>query len=308
MIHLLNNLCDKHAPLTKVPKRKINYIFKPWITKDILPHIIAKNKMAANRHKNPEQFKKMRNHVNNIINKSKNSYFKKYFSEHSKNAKKVWEGIRCAIEWKRSNSNSIASITDNYGQTVTDPASIAQAFANYFKEISQKSVSKIHKGSTKTDYTNYLRNSNCSSMVFFDADDTEVYNIINSLKSNKSPGPLNFSNHFIKLLSSHLSPILCRLINRSYKESCMPSCLKIGKQTPIFKGGDNLIANYRPITVVNSIAKIFEKSVSSRLVKFLERFDILTDNQFGFRSRHATSHAMIKLFDEALSALDDKTI
>ena len=94
MIHLLNDLCDKHAPLTKVPKRKINYIFKPWITKDILPHIIAKNKMAANRHKNPEQFKKMRNHVNNIINKSKNSYFKKYFSEHSKNAKKVWEGIR----------------------------------------------------------------------------------------------------------------------------------------------------------------------------------------------------------------------
>ena len=105
-------------------------------------------------------------------------------------------------------------------------------------------------------------------MVFFDADDTEAYNIINSLKSNKSPGPLNFSNHFIKLLSSHLSPILCRLINRSYKESCMPSCLKIGKQTPIFKGGDNLIANYKPITVVNSIAKIFEKSVSSRLVNF----------------------------------------
>ena len=97
MIHLLNDLCDKHAPLTKVPKRIIIYIFKPWITKDILPHIIAKNKMAANRHKNPEQFKKMRNHVNNIINKSKNSYFKKYFSEHSKNAKKVWEGIRCAI-------------------------------------------------------------------------------------------------------------------------------------------------------------------------------------------------------------------
>ena len=197
-------------------------------------------------------------------------------------------------------------ITDNYGQTVTDPASIAQAFANHFKEIPQKSVSKIRKGSTKTDYTNYLRNSNCSSMVFFDADDTEVYNIINSLKSNKSPGPLNFSNHFIKLLSSHLSPILCRLINRSYKESCMPSCLKIGKQTPISKGGDNLIANYRPITVVISIAKIFEKFVSSRLVNFLERFDILTDNQFGFRSRHATSHAMIKLFDEALSALNDK--
>ena len=167
-------------------------------------------------------------------------------------------------------------------------------------------MSKIPKGSVKTDYNTYLRNSNCSSMVFFDSDEDEVFNIINSLKSNKSPGPLNFSNYFIKLLGSHLSPIICKLINRSWKESCMPKCLKIGKQTPIFKGGDNVLTNYRPITVVNSIAKIFEKSVCSRLVNYLERFDILTDNQFGFRSRHATSHAMIKLFDESLSALDNK--
>ena len=196
--------------------------------------------------------------------------------------------------WKRSNTNNIASITDNCGQTVTDPTAIAQAFADYFKEIPQKSVSKIRKESTITDYTTYLRNSNCSSMVFFDIDDAEVFNIINSLKNNKSPGPLNFSNHFIKLLSSHLSPIICILINRSFKESVMPSCLKIGKQTPIFKGGDNVLANYRPITVVTSIVKIFEKSVCSN---FLISWNV---------SRHATSHAMIKLFDEALSALDDK--
>ena len=59
MIKLLTDLCGKHAPLIKIAKRKINYIYKPRITKDILPYIIAKNKMATNRHKNPEQFKKM---------------------------------------------------------------------------------------------------------------------------------------------------------------------------------------------------------------------------------------------------------
>ena len=52
MIKLLTDLCDKHAPLIKIPKRKINYIYKPWITKDILPYIvIAKNKMAAKEKK-----------------------------------------------------------------------------------------------------------------------------------------------------------------------------------------------------------------------------------------------------------------
>ena len=65
------------------------------------------------------------------------------------------------------------------------------------------------------------------------------------------------------------------MINRCFKEACTPICLKVGKQTPIFKGGDNVITNFRPITVVNSIiARIFEKSVSSKLVKYLERFEI----------------------------------
>ena len=53
----LNILCDKHAPLKKVPKRKVNYIYKPWITKQILPCIIAKNKLAAKRHRNPRVYK-----------------------------------------------------------------------------------------------------------------------------------------------------------------------------------------------------------------------------------------------------------
>ena len=93
-------------------------------------------------------------------------------------------------------------------------------------------------------------------MVLFDTDEYEIYNIINILKSNKSPGPLQFSNPFIRLLNQHHSPILSHLVNRSFHEAIMPECLKTGKQTPVFKGGANIVSNYRPITVVNSIAKI----------------------------------------------------
>ena len=144
-------------------------------------------------------------------------------------------------------------------------------------------------------------------MILFDTDEYEIYNIINTLKSNKSPGPLQFSNHFIKLLNQNLSPIISHLVNRLFHEAIMPECLKIGKQTPVFKGGKNIVSNYyRPITVVNSIAKIFEKVVSVRLTGYLNHFNILTDSQFGFRPRHATSHAMIKLYDTALAGLDDK--
>ena len=87
----------------------------------------------------------------------------------------------------------------------------------------------------------------------------------------------------------------------------MPECLKIGKQTPVFKGGAKIVTNYRPITGVKSIAKIFEKVVGVRLAGYLNHFNILTDSQFGFCPQHTTSHAMIKLYDSPLAGLDDKT-
>ena len=299
----LNILCDKHAPLKKVPKRKVNYIYKPWITKQILPYIITKNKLAAKRHRNPTEFRKARNFVNNLVNASRNKYFKQYFTEHSKDAKKVWEGIRCAIEWHKCKSNTIESVIDTKGSTITDSKSIACAFANYFKEIPHQCISKLPQNISNDSYSKYLHNSNSSSMLLSDTDTAEVYDI----KSNKSPGALKFSNHFLKLLNSHIFPLISSFINRSFDESLMPECLKIGKQTPVFKGGDNILSNYRPITVVNSIAKVFKNAVNARFTKYLDKFNLLTDNQFGFRAQHATSHAMIKLYDEALTGLDNKS-
>ena len=73
-----------------------------------------------------------------------------------------------------------------------------------------------------------------------------------TLKSNKSPSPLQFSNHFIKLLNPHLSSSLPYLVNRSFHNANIPEYLKIDKQTPVFKGGVNTISNYRAITVVST--------------------------------------------------------
>ena len=129
-------------------------------------------------------------------------------------------------EWNKTKSSDITSVTDTRGIKRNDPKSIATAFANYFKDIPLKFVSKIPQANVNA-YNDYLSNPNSKSMVIFDTDEYEIYNIINTLKSNKSPGPLQFSNHFIKLLNQHLFPILSHLVNRSFHEAIMPECLKI---------------------------------------------------------------------------------
>ncbi|MCP3679479.1 MAG: reverse transcriptase family protein, partial [Gammaproteobacteria bacterium] len=81
--------------------------------------------------------------------------------------------------------------------------------------------------------------------------------------------------------------------------------LKIGKQTPVHKGGDICLSNYRPITVCSSISKILEKVVRDRVMDYVKRINILNKYQFGFRSKHNTNHAIINLTEATLDAIDN---
>ena len=90
-----------------------------------------------------------------------------------------------------------------------------------------------------------------------------------------STGNMDVPNQFLKMISFPLSYMLSYLINRSLNSGEMPRAFKIGKQTPVFKNGNNCFSNYRPMTVVNSYAKITEKVVGKRVVSYLDKFEIL---------------------------------
>lgn len=76
----------------------------------------------------------------------------------------------------------------------------------------------------------------------------------------------------------------------------MPDKLKIAKVVPIFKAGDkSLILNYRPISILPIFSKIFEKAMFDRLLKYLEKFNMLSPSQFGIRPNHATYMPILSL-------------
>ena len=142
-------------------------------------------------------------------------------------------------------------------------------------------------------------------LVLNETNTEEVYKYICKLKNSSSPGPSTVPNHFIKLLGEPLATVLTHIINRSMNSGHVPSSMKIGKQTPVHKGGEISISNYRPITVCSSIAKILEKVVRDRVIKYIERAKILNKSQFGFRSKHSTNHAIINLTESTLDALEN---
>ena len=79
----------------------------------------------------------------------------------------------------------------------------------------------------------------------------------------------------------------------------------MAKVTPAFKGGDrDDLGNYRPISVLPTIARIFEKLVYDQMYAYFFNNDLLGDRQFGFRSLHSTALALSKVTNTWLLNLD----
>ena len=75
--------------------------------------------------------------------------------------------------------------------------------------------------------------------------------------------------------------------------------------TALFKGGDNTDCNnYSPITVLPTISKTLERAVHQQLYEFLSADELLTPDQFGFRSKLSTVTALAHFTDNILQSLD----
>ena len=99
---------------------------------------------------------------------------------------------------------------------------------------------------------------------------------------------------------------LTHLINKSIDQGIFPDDLKIAKVFPVYKSDDkNNISNYRPISVLSSFSKVFEKVMYNHVIDFINTNKLLSKQRFGFRKHHGTNHAIITLIDKIPAALDD---
>ena len=115
------------------------------------------------------------------------------------------------------------------------------------------------------------------------------------MKSKKSSGHDTINTDHLKKLKYGIALPLEIIINKSFLEGTFPTTLKIAKVIPIYKNKEKTLAvNYRPISLLPVLSKIFEKLLAKRLVQFFQTHSTLTDNQFGFRKQHSTIHAVTK--------------
>ena len=135
----------------------------------------------------------------------------------------------------------------------------------------------------------------------------EILNIINSLDNKSSSGYDGLSNTMVKSLKNELHMPLTLIINQMLHTGIYPNAFKIAKVIPIFKKGDpSLLTNYRPITLLPTLLKIFERAISTQLYSFFITNNILCEQQYGFRAGHSTELAATKLIDHTYEQMDQQ--
>lgn len=125
----------------------------------------------------------------------------------------------------------------------------------------------------------------------------ELSNALNSLRPFKAPGSDGIPNVLLKNLPENCLCGLCDTYNAYMRLNFWPTSFKSAKVIPIPKPGKdkNLAASYRPISLLNTLAKLFEKMIHNRITDFVEEHNILNAEQFGFRPQHSTSHQILRV-------------
>lgn len=169
---------------------------------------------------------------------------------------------------------------------------------------------------SQSDFYNHFKelNSNPENVAddnFFFPDDTldsnaalnaeitseEILKCINSLKNSKSPSPEDkILNEFLKCAKILLMPVFVKLFNAVLNYGILPSSWLNGFIIPIFKnkGDSKHPSNYRPITILSCLGKLFTSVINNRLTTFLHS-NIIHSNQAGFRSGYSCSDHIFTL-------------
>lgn len=281
----------------------------PWFNFDIWKLSRISNNLYRRWKVNREdqRMKDLLNHANKRLaeakRRAKSSYYQRLYSAH--NPKQLWDRINDMLGNHSGKTQNQSLVVD--GTEITEPEDLGNVYNNFFSSVGENAASCLNSDGDINRFNTIEYSSR--SIFMRPASPTEVSNIIRTLDSSKATGVDGFPVSALKQFSVMISQIICTCFNDCLTSGIYPDCLKKAIVYPVFKGGDpKNPTNYRPISVLPAINKVFEKLLSARLSNFLDSTALLNPRQFGFRQGSSTEVAVLELVDDIAHSVDQKLI
>ncbi|MFO7795213.1 MAG: reverse transcriptase family protein [Promethearchaeia archaeon] len=300
-----NQIFDQVCPM--VLRKSKDLPRKPWVTESLLKSIKEKNrlykvKMQYPNEINIENFKKYKNRLTLVLREAEAKYYQNEFRK-CDSPRETWKLINEKMNNVKTR-NIPSHITSHEGVKITDERGMAEAFADHFRKVGHGLVDQISAGTHN--HRKYLPNKVDKTIFMYPIRFSEYQKAVTSLKNGFSAGCDGISTSLFKELAGVLFQPLLYIFNSCIKNGFFPVCLKVAKILPLFKKGDkDNPNNYRPITILSPVSKVFEKIIKSRFISFLEKNKFFSPNQFGFLSGRSTEQAVAALHHFLSEAMDD---
>ena len=301
-----NNILLKRENERKDPKPWI----LPWLEdacarKQRLYHVSVKYPTAINLAAHDKLDKFCTKHVD----KAKTKYYKKFFDDHCDNSKKQWQMINGLLNRNFKHRDPIR-LKDEHGNLLNTSLDVAERFNAYFTSIAANIKTQISARQTfdPGGFSDFLKSPSTCSIELRPVTPCEIHSIIKKLKVKATLdtkiGPMKIANSDFTFTHT-----LADVINCSFQQGIFPNSLKMARVVPIHKGGSRTeVSNYRPISLLSSFSKIYEKLMHVRILEFLDSNNSLFENQYGFRPGMSCEHAILNAQNTILHALNKKQI
>ena len=306
-------ILNKIAP---VKGKVLRFNNNAFITKSLRSRL--KNNLNKQRSdENWNSYKKQRNFCVKILRQTKEKYFSDINVRSIYDNKKFWKTIKPFFSNKGLNTNSMMLVEDN--GIVRNEEIIANIMNNYFTNITthlKLKPTKIDPNANLESIIDTFQNHESvqriklanfhskSSLKFNNVSELDVKKEILNLSSKKATKKGHIP---AKILKSSINIYLSELrilINNCLKEGVFPDDLKLADITPIFKKEDSLnIENYRPISMLSHLSKVFERILYKQIDSFMK--NKFSPYLYGLRKNHNAQYSLLKMIENWKKQLDN---
>ena len=315
MIKTITELKEKHLPYKFVKFNKHRHKDNKWMTYSIINSIKIRDKKYHKlkcMNQDDREYLELKHNLsiyNGILKKTiretKAEYYHKTFETYKNDIKNTWQTISMILCKSTKKNNPIKEIKIN-DKICTNLKDICNGFNAFFVNIGPKLASEI-KENDNTPYSSYLKKVISSEFQFDLITEDDIKKEIKSLKPKASAGCDGISLNMLKLIAPHITKSLTLIVNQSLFTGIFPEKLKIAKVIPLFKKDDKLLMdNYRPVSLLTSISKIFEKVAHRQLTNYFTHNKLFYKSQYGFRGEHSTEFASLELVDRIIDSFENK--